>query len=547
MWLDRRVSGFAAVVATVALAAVVPQRRAAAGPPEGDVRNGLSSVAFRRNPLTTSRESLAILSASPLASQTLAIDKITLALHHPRARAVMTEMVRCALGPGTTLQYTDPADGKPYKWTGELGLCQGGDPAAGDWSTAPPTPLCQELVSACLAARVNALAKSIPISVRGEPEGLFPLNATVRAAARYREAIPGSDPAVGVLIDSFLRLDCPDQTDCGWKGAFVGRCEGGSPVRLAVADPQLCQMPVRACTGIHGCVGAEAAWSESFERPAYAAVIAEKESACASAPLEFACPSEEHYSVMVRKLVPVPGSTTMRPPEITDLAGGGYPATEAQVFAFREGAFFGNLFDPSGLTRDCSMAATTAGLQCLSLDGQPVPPCTDANPENCGIDENTLPYRRLYACFSAEQAGGANDSVSAAYFNDRICSEPDAEHPCFAQPPRRCATQCQWDAARGVYRDCTVTEGANQGQTTYRPITTYLELPCDLLGDPALCETVRASVGGGGGIGGGVPPVTPGPHGCGCATGGSTTGALASLGLGALVAARLRRRRGAAR
>ena len=486
MWY-RRVSGFAVVAATAtALATVAPHRAAA----EGDVRNGLSSIAFRRNPLTTSRQSLAQLTANALASPTLASGQVAHALRHPRARAVMTELVRCALGPATTIRYTDPAGGQQYKFGGELGLCQGGDPAAGDWSTAPPTQLCQELVSACLTARVNALSKSIPISMRGEPASLLPMNPTVSAASRYRESMPGTDPAVGVQIDSFLRLGCPDQTDCNWKPALVGRCQGGSPVRLAVSDPQMCQNPIRACTGIHGCVGAEATWTETFARPTYAAVIAEQESACESAPLEFVCPSEEQYSVMVRRLVSVPVSSTMQPPQIADLAGGGYPATEAQVFGFREGAFYGNLFDPSGLTRDCVMVATTAPLRCTSLDGQPVPACDGSNPGNCDDTENTLPYRRLHACFSAEQGqADANDAVSAAYFNDRICSEPDAEHPCFAQPPKRCDAQCQWDETRGVYRNCTVTDGASR--TTYHPITTYLEQPCDLLGDPALCATVR--------------------------------------------------------
>src|SRR5207248_3354702 len=114
-------------------------------------------------------------------------------LRDPRARAMLKELVACALDSSTMI--TDP---DATQWRGELGLCQ-------DWHSAPPSQQCQEIVTACVTARVNALKESIPISLRSESAPLSSPRPRVRTDVRFRQGRPGDDPAEGLLIGSFSR------------------------------------------------------------------------------------------------------------------------------------------------------------------------------------------------------------------------------------------------------------------------------------------------------------------------------------------------------
>src|SRR5207248_2053502 len=76
----------------------------------------------------------------------------------PDARAMLHEIIRCALPASDEIGYTN-ANGTSFAVRGELGLCKTSDPDLA-------LPECQEFVTACVAARVNALHKSIPISLR---------------------------------------------------------------------------------------------------------------------------------------------------------------------------------------------------------------------------------------------------------------------------------------------------------------------------------------------------------------------------------------------
>lgn len=80
-------------------------------------------------------------------------------LHDPYARTLMRYIVSCALASGDTVTLT-AADLPSITWSGELGLC----PA---WSAGPASTDCQERVSACVAARVNAFGQQVSISLRG--------------------------------------------------------------------------------------------------------------------------------------------------------------------------------------------------------------------------------------------------------------------------------------------------------------------------------------------------------------------------------------------
>ena len=78
------------------------------------------------------------------------------------ADAVMRYLVRCAVPSGQSRAWTNPTTGASYSWPGELGLAPGW--AGGTAATVAE----QQLITACLAAHVNAYGISVPISVNGK-------------------------------------------------------------------------------------------------------------------------------------------------------------------------------------------------------------------------------------------------------------------------------------------------------------------------------------------------------------------------------------------
>src|SRR5262249_27933060 len=138
-------------------------------------------------------------------------------LHDPRAQAVMAEIVKCALDSGTTVTYRDKLDGNaPHPWRGELGLCRpqrGSDPQSRSWIAQPNVP-CQQLVTACLMARTNALHAAVPIVLRGQPPNLFPPRDPVSTGTSFREGQPGDDPSEGTPIGSFTWPVCVKGLEC---------------------------------------------------------------------------------------------------------------------------------------------------------------------------------------------------------------------------------------------------------------------------------------------------------------------------------------------
>lgn len=85
----------------------------------------------------------------------------------PYSREFMEYLVSCALPEGEQIVW------RSYTWNGELGLC----PA---WKQSAPDIACQELVSSCLLARVNAYGESVQLSLRGlfTDNAPLPLSAT---------------------------------------------------------------------------------------------------------------------------------------------------------------------------------------------------------------------------------------------------------------------------------------------------------------------------------------------------------------------------------
>lgn len=524
-----------AAVALIALS-VTP---AAAIVMEGSPKNGLSSTALRRNALTTNRESLQSLMEHPIKlapGDTLFSDDLDtrMQLHDPRARAVMEEIVKCALAPPATVSYEDPSDGnQKYTWGGELGLC---DPKVVDpgnrsqsvWGPDGPNLMCKQLVTACVVARVNALGKAIPLSLRGPSSTLFPAHDTVPTEKRFRESRPGEDPAEGTFLVSFAGPLCLQGHDCRWQPAFVGQCSGGT-ISLAIEDPAVCgSTPVRVCAGIHGCYVPNTVDKPPPDFPPlpqdqYMKYLVEKRGACVGSPISFPCPTAlpigGFYSVMTQPAQPSGGGIQpVHPPSPTLIktAGPGvYPASDHEVFGFREGAFYGNLFEPDQLLWNCVIDVAEVRICTPSAGVQgAVEKCSLRTEAAAGIsgasacaETRTVPYPDVYACYSLAQQQDRpdtdDDALGVAVLNERICDEPSPQTTCFFHKPRRChfadpaqnassGSHCDWLASAGVYQNCKSLNG--DPVISYPPITTYLNDPCDLLGHGGLCNRVRRSL-----------------------------------------------------
>ena len=550
------------MVATLAITAVA----ARAEPPEvtGNPKNGLSSAAFRRNAVTTNATALGILVTHPLNNDLLQVQSgyINQQLRDSNARAVMEDLVECALAPGSELRYEDPSH-RVHVWSGQLGLCQRpGVAGIGNWGRDKPTETCLELVTACLMARVNELHKAIPISLHGKPAALFPSGNAVAAESMFRESPPTENPSEGTPIPGF-RQSCPVGQDCGWVPALVGTCDRtGGPIRLAINDPETCAtVRLRACAGIHGCVapGQEADLPPGFGvGGVYSKHLVDKEGVCPATPLSFTCPTEAgvggNYSIMLQRGEAAAPAIS----EVTQIAGTGhYPAPPDEAFRHVEGAFFGNLFDPSALGVTCDV------FEGLELRCRPVakpganepppsaPPCPiDGGDTQCpraaASDILPMPYRRAYACFSLAQEQQGNDELGAAYLNSRICDTPDPTATCFFHPPTRCyypdpernaadGAHCTWSEESGSFQRCRGPEA-----TPFRPITVHLNDPCDLIGDHNVCARVRRAIDSRSSQGG--RPDIRGPRGCcGCASHDGATLVPVLLAFGLLRRRRMRR------
>jgi hypothetical protein len=93
----------------------------------------------------------------------------------------MHYLVLCAVPSGQTRTFTNPVTGTLHAWNGELGL-------APDWAAgALPTVAEQQLVSACLAAHVNAYGQHVTLSVQGRTAKGEPIASTPEELAAYTE------------------------------------------------------------------------------------------------------------------------------------------------------------------------------------------------------------------------------------------------------------------------------------------------------------------------------------------------------------------------
>jgi hypothetical protein len=430
-------------------------------------------------------------------------------LDEPWTQDLMQYIVSCALAPGRSVVppvspdaglVLDPggctappgaSDGwrSTAPWPGELGLCDA-------WATAPPSVACQQIVSSCVLARVNAVNKRVIISLRGAPTELFPLQPQVAVETQYRERTtdPSTLPAPLTPIHSFeptcvSSLAGDPTRNCAWAPLYVGRCTAGDAVKVCAgamsaagaacqcdrSDPQAPML--RVCKGLYGCDDGTGAPAPAGPPPVYAGFLGDAP-ACES--LEFVCPDDGplvdtspdasatgqrygYFSVMAAPQAPLPtdagvdaGMDAGTNLTFSFTFPGEYPAPEVDAFTYREGAFYGNLFDskptePLFLPEDL--------FACYS------------DTWTCGLALMTGRFCAGAGASSAlcQDAGGVPAQVNG-------CFDQDVPRPCSGGADPTC--QSGDGGPADYYQLCA---GGSGGCAWSLPITVYLNHPCDLL------------------------------------------------------------------
>jgi hypothetical protein len=140
--------------------------------------NSLSTNGLSANGLSANGLSANGLSANGLSANGLVMNALQDPQTSAAAREFLSYVVSCALGPNTTIQL--PLDDTLVDFPGGLGL-------APDWGQANAScdRRCQEIVSACVMARVNAQGHHIPLSMRGLDSSSPALGSSSAERAEY--------------------------------------------------------------------------------------------------------------------------------------------------------------------------------------------------------------------------------------------------------------------------------------------------------------------------------------------------------------------------
>jgi hypothetical protein len=448
-----------------------PAHVATAGTRTGLTHNSMSPNGLSAQALSVSSDVRALIASSPLNETTLGMLSSDGGIADPNTHELLRYIVSCALSGSQSLGNGDAGDALGGEvLLGELGICP-------DWANDPPGDDCLQLVSSCVLARVNAVKKRVIISVRGEPSapgdvfGLSP-EVTVETILRDKSSVASFAP-------------CPPPTtpgnptlDCGWTPGEVGRCVAGSTVTVLSSDPNT---SLRVCKGLYGCNHAEPS------PPAYTGWLND----APGGKVAFTCPTNGplvdpasasgprygYFSVMIAPANPA------ALPNLGVSAPAKYPASEAEVFTYREGAFYGDLFgsvvDPTTGSQSPPTAQLVGDMfACFSSEW------------SCGLAELT---DRFCAGAGSAAAMLGNDPVNAAC----IGTTPGgvtihaASFDCFGNIPQPC-DQSAWctdddagapDASGSTelfYAGCS---GPTASTTWPRPITVYLNHPWDLSAD----------------------------------------------------------------
>ncbi|WP_437283878.1 hypothetical protein [Sorangium sp. So ce406] len=474
---------------------------------EGVYTNGLSAEALTRNALITNLRANRAMVMLPLATETYADDStheellehewhldpelLRYRLRHEDTREVMDYLVSCALAPSQSVSYTDTRTDKTYTFRGEIGICP-----HWNWQgvhQGPAGAKCRQLITACLLALVNPTGRSITLSLRGQafPEhrpGLLSPGPSVRVRTANEDdaAIPSFGPC---------RTDSRGLSrNCGWTAEHIGTCSVGSTVTLGPGGEPLDKCDdgpsvalaqsdgdtvLRVCDGIHGC---------NAGSPAH---VAQSEVRCSGRrepALRFECPSSGYFSVMSgprlsRRASGAPGGAPARrtiasfsvssdPPALQPAV---YPAQEADIFGWREGAFYGNFWTEENPLHH----KFTPEMNEVDEEGN-----LDPAPRS-----GAVVFRHAFAC-----TGELWDD-EIAYQKDRLCAGGDEDEDCVAHSVGACGDsynitncpplhQCDLEDGGLVEGDGDFQDCAGDGGTWLHPITSFLNDPVAVVRRP---------------------------------------------------------------
>ena len=409
--------------------------------PHNDMpHNGLTADALRNN-----ASLISYLRDHPLNSVALTAlgNDVRRLLDKPEARSLLSYVVSCALDETQSVKVTD-GQGCIHEFRGQLGYCSDSAPSPlRGWSTGAAPQACQEMVSSCVLARTNALGKRVMISMRDSLNARS-LERIVPVDTQYRENhgtnIVSFSPCTGPTPS-------PENRNCGYSPRYVGRCTASSEVHLVAPHGVF----VRICEGVHGCDNEALPTITPGGRRWYSRRLQVKGDPSTGA-WKFQCPSEDPdaqtvrgpigqhrtYSVMLTSNDPA----TMVARD-ADVSAPGYPATEAETFPYREGAFYGNLFET------CDKVA-------------------------CGVGAKLLAGKQ-YACSSEIWSDGS------AMLADRLCARPSGE--CFQNQPGTCQAPSNFCDKQSTEVQSRYLSCGYRAQPEFlgkHAVTVYLNHPCDL-------------------------------------------------------------------
>ncbi|HEY8145983.1 MAG TPA: hypothetical protein VIG06_25050, partial [Kofleriaceae bacterium] len=307
------------------------------------------------NGFTATEESLDALISEALVTETFQDSNVDPALRYglrnSDTRMFFKYLVSCALSSEQEpVTYTwSPFPGKTvtYSFAGSLGLCTA-------WGDGPADEDCQEAVTACLLARNNAYGVSKAIS----PRGLYPYEGSAETMEQMIEVPAKPTQLSGAGIPSFNACKTAQSgaaRNCGWdnESSLLGTCKPGKKVTLACDGTGAGGMVTRICDGIEGCDSGSLAVRASGE-------------VCTSptaASLTFVCGTDGAFAAMTGPRTSGQSYTS----HFTSAAGGSFPATERQLFPYREGAFYGNLFNGAARTHDITVTINAAGVATIDF------------------------------------------------------------------------------------------------------------------------------------------------------------------------------------
>jgi hypothetical protein len=491
--------------------------------------NQMTSNAITANAIASNRMSHGPVAPKTWMSGNQIVGEVTdptlsLSLEDPAAQTFMHYFVECALLPEQRVIWRDHTGAK-LQWDGLLGLCP-------QWQDGYPDLACQERVSACLLARNNAFGVSVPLSLRGTiaTGAVLPLS---DRASTHDHLLLDTQPVTSAPVPSMrgcATTQYGESRDCGWQAAQIGRCVPGERVSIAAGNLSTCgsgewlgtggtgDEVLRVCEGSRGC-----------EFHSKEDLGSSSSGACGGGgPLvEFTCPEGGIYSVLHGSVSSadhpdgVIGSTMMGGHQcaqggtgcgaciaaVSDIAAYcktswdatcekltetacRYPATEARVFRWREGSFYGNVFGAANLNpAKPEIFVDPKRFKVGSRIGNDI--WLDGGKRS--RDFIGVVYPNMYACAARHWR---QPDMYMAY---RVCAGPDPTdgqytRNCAAKYVDRCFDACikHEPNGPGYYDEADCRDHSGRAWAT--PMTSLLALPCDAVADSGACA---------------VPPMSP--------------------------------------